>query len=219
VAAFKGWPAEAFDFYEGLEADNTKAYWTAHKATYEECVRAPFEALLTDLAAEFGPGKLFRPYRDVRFAADKAPYKTNAGAVLNHTDGPVYYVAISTEGLFAASGYYMMAKDQIDRFRKAVADAKLGPAVERVVTKLEQAGYDIGGEALKRSPPGYPVDHPRIRLLRHKGLTMAKGWPPAAWMGTAKAKPRVVEVFRAAKPLNAWLDANVGPSDMPREAR
>ena len=110
----------------------------------------------------------------------------------------------------------MMAKDQVDRFRKAVASDKTGPPLERAVTKLEKAGYDIGGEALRRSPPGYPVDHPRIRLLRHKGLTMSRSWEPAAWVGTAAAKPRVVTVFRAAKPLNDWLDAHVGRSKQPR---
>ena len=216
MAAFKGWPAEAFDFYEGLEADNSKAYWTENKAVYEQCVRAPFEALMADLASEFGAGKLFRPYRDVRFSVDKSPYKTAQGAVLNHDAGTVYYVALSAEGLFAASGYYMMAKDQIDRFRKSVASDKTGRPIERVVAKLEKAGYDIGGEALRRSPPGYPVDHERIRLLRHKGLTMSKSWEPAAWVGSASAKPRVVTVFRAAKQLNDWLDAHVGPSKQSR---
>jgi uncharacterized protein (TIGR02453 family) len=216
VAAFKGWPAEAFEFYEGLEADNSKAYWTENKAVYEECVRAPFEALMADLASEFGAGKLFRPYRDVRFSVDKSPYKTAQGAVLSDDTGTVYYVALSTEGIFAASGYYMMAKDQIDRFRRAVASDKTGPLVERIVAKLEKAGYEIGGEALRRSPPGYPVDHERIRLLRHKGLTMSRSWEPAAWVGTAAAKPRVVTVFRAAKPLNDWLDAHVGRSKQPR---
>jgi uncharacterized protein (DUF2461 family) len=125
-------------------------------------------------------------------------------------------VALSSEGLFAASGYYMMAKDQVDRFRKAVASDKTGRPVEGIVAKLEKAGYDIGGEALRRSPPGYPVDHPRIRLLRHKGLTMSKGWEPAAWVGTASARTRVVTVFRAAKPLNDWLDGHVGRSKQAR---
>jgi hypothetical protein len=60
------------------------------------------------------------------------------------------------------------------------------------------------------------VDHERIRLLRHKGLTMSRSWEPAAWVGTAAAKPRVVTVFRAAKPLNDWLDAHVGRSKQPR---
>ena len=73
--AFRGWPIEAVEFYEGLEADNSKVYWQEHKAVYERQVKAPMEELLAELADEFGEGKLFRPYRDVRFSADKTPFR------------------------------------------------------------------------------------------------------------------------------------------------
>ena len=52
--AFSGWPTAALEFYEGLEADNSKAYWTSHKAVYQEQVLRPMEELLEDLAPEFG---------------------------------------------------------------------------------------------------------------------------------------------------------------------
>lgn len=74
---FKGIPADAFDFFEELAADNNKAWWTENKARYESNVRGPVEALLTDVEKEFGPAKIFRPYRDTRFSKDKTPYKTN----------------------------------------------------------------------------------------------------------------------------------------------
>ena len=78
---FNGWPAEALEFYEGLEADNSKAYWTANKAVYETAVRQPLDALSATIADEFGELVVFRPYRDVRFAKDKSPYKTAMGAL------------------------------------------------------------------------------------------------------------------------------------------
>lgn len=68
--AFTGWPVEGVEFYEGLQADNSKVYWQEHKAVYERDVRAPMEQLLAELADEFGSGKLFRPNRDVRFSAE-----------------------------------------------------------------------------------------------------------------------------------------------------
>ena len=162
----------------------------------------------------------------MRFSADKSPYKTAQGAVLHHDTGAVYYVALSADGLFAASGYYMMAKDQVDRFRKAVASEKSGPPVERTVAKLEKAGYEIGGEALRRAPAGYPVDHPRIRLLRHKGMTMSRSWEPAAWVGTATAKtargrrlPRRHTVERLARRSRRTLEASRGsPRCRPRRS-
>ncbi len=93
--SFRGWKAEAIEFYEGLEADNSKTYWNANKSVYEELVLQPMTELLAELAPEFGEAKLFRPYRDVRFSANKAPYKTAIGATL----GWGGYVQLSAQGL------------------------------------------------------------------------------------------------------------------------
>ena len=131
---FPGFGDAVVDFYEGLEADNTKAYWTDHKAVYDEQVRAPMVALLADLSAEFGGGKVFRPYRDVRFAADKTPYKTQCGA----TAGP-HYVQVSADGLMVAGGYYRMTSAQVARYRAAVDDERHGPALEEIVESLRKA--------------------------------------------------------------------------------
>ncbi len=69
--SFDGFPIAALDFYEDLEDDNSKTFWQAHKHVYDESVRAPMEALLLELEKPFGPAKLFRPYRDVRFSKEK----------------------------------------------------------------------------------------------------------------------------------------------------
>ena len=212
---FRGWPAEAIAFYEGLEADNSKAYWTANKATYEECVRAPFLALADEVRDEVGELRLFRPYRDVRFSKDKTPYKTAAGAAGELQGGSVVYVQLSAAGLFVASGYYQPAADQLERFRVAVADDRSGPQLEEVVASLRQQGFDIGGEALKVAPRGFARDHPRVALLRHKGVTAGRTFAPARWLSTAKARDRVLDTWRAAAPLHAWLDHHVGPSTLP----
>ena len=100
--AFRGWPPEAIHFWEGLEADNSRMYWTAHRQLYEDAVRAPMEAL--GLAcADIGPFRIFRPYRDVRFSRDKSPYKTHIGAVTESEGGTAYYVQHSAAGLFVAA--------------------------------------------------------------------------------------------------------------------
>lgn len=210
--AFRGWPAEAIEFYEGLEADNTRAYWQDHKKEYEELVRRPMLELLAELAPEFGEGKIFRPFRDVRFSPDKSPYKTAIGATLERGG----YVQFSAHGLAAGSGYYWMMPDQLDSYRRAVADGKTGAALVKITTALQRDGVDITAkDTLKTAPKGYPKDHPRIDLLRHKGLIAWKQWSPAAWMGTAKAKSRIVDFLVAARPLTAWLDKHVGPSELP----
>lgn len=207
--AFRGWPAEALHFFEGLEADNSKVYWEDNKATYLSCVRAPMEALLLELAPEFGTAKLFRPYRDVRFSADKAPYKTAIAASL--ADGG--YVQLSADGLFAGSGMYHLDAGQLERYRSAVADDVTGAQITGIVAQTRKAGLDVAAhEVLKTAPKGYAKDHPRIELLRHKGLVAMRQFPVAPWLGTAKAKERVVSTLRAAGPLNDWLNMNVGAS-------
>lgn len=206
--AFRGWPAEALEFFEGLEADNSKAYWHDHKATYDAAVRAPMDELLVELAPEFGSAKIFRPFRDVRFSADKSPYKTHIGAVFEKGG----YVQLSSNGLGAGLGYWHMTPDQLDRFRRAVADDGTGEPLAALTAAIRRKSIDITSIAsLKTAPRGFPKDHPRIDLLRNKGLAAYRSWPVAPWLGTKAAKTRVVEFLRAAHPLIDWLDEHVGP--------
>jgi uncharacterized protein (TIGR02453 family) len=204
--AFKGWPVEALEFYEGLEADNTKTYWQEHKSIYERCVKAPMDELLAELAEAFGSGRVFRPYRDVRFSKDKTPYKLNCAAHL-----PGGYLSFSADELFVGSGLYMPGPDQLKRFRAAVDDGDSGSKLESIVSALRKDGYGVGAhEILKTAPKGYPKDHTRIELLKHKGIVMSKSWAVGAWLGTRTAKRRVVACLDAARPLNTWLQRNVG---------
>ncbi|HEV2635547.1 MAG TPA: DUF2461 domain-containing protein [Actinocrinis sp.] len=208
---FTGWPNEAFEFYNGLEADNSKPYWAAHKPVYESQILAPMEALLAELRDEFGDGKLFRPYRDVRFSNDKSPYKTNIGASLANGG----YLQLSADGLAAAIGYHMMAPDQLARYRAAVAEDVTGEELRRIIAEVEAAGVDVVGEnPLKTAPRGFSKDHPRADLLRNKGLIAWQEWPVEPWTHTAKAKARIVTFLRAGEPLYGWLADRVGPSEL-----
>jgi uncharacterized protein (TIGR02453 family) len=207
--AFSGWSAEAVEFFRGLEADNTKAYWTAHKTFYEASVREPLAELLGELSAEFGPARIARPYRDVRFRADKSPYKTEIYATFDRGG----YVRFSADGLTAATGYFMMSPDQLQRYRDAVVRDGDGTELAAEVARLRAAGLEVAGsKSLKTAPRGYPKDHPRLDLLRCKGLICWRQWPVAPWLYTSKARDQAAGVLRAAAPLQQWLDRNVGPA-------
>ncbi len=216
---FTGFGEDAFDFYAGLSADNSKAYWTDHVSQYQEQVKEPMEALLTALAPEFGAGSMFRPYRDVRFSKDKSPYKDHAGAVAGRTDTGGYYVQVGADGLYAAAGYYQLASDQVDRFRRAIDDSVNGPALEKIVATLAAAGYQVAGEQLRTRPRGWPADHPRIELLRRKALYAGMSWEPAEWAHTPDCAERVATAWRGVAPLVTWLDTHVGASTEPRARR
>jgi uncharacterized protein (TIGR02453 family) len=218
MAPFTGFPVEALEFYEGLEADNSRTYWQAHKAVYDQHVRGPMEALIAAFP-EHDSWKVFRPYRDVRFSKDKTPYKTHIGAVTETEAGALFYVQLGAQGLFVAAGYHQMRPDQVERFRLAVADVKTGPELEPILHTLEKAGYVLGGEALKIIPRGYPKDHPRARWLRHKGLTAAKTFPLSRWLHTKAVVGRVRSAWADALEMNAWLDRHVGPSTLPPDER
>ena len=216
--AFTGIPPQALDFYTRLEADNSKAFWEANKAVYRDEVKASVQALCDELA-EYGPFHLFRPYNDVRFAKGRPPYKTQQGAYSEGEAGAGFYFHISREGLLAAAGYYAMMRDQLERFRDAVDSPNTGEEIAGIVAGLSKQ-YQIGAiDELKTAPKGYPKDHPRIDLLRRKGLMLSIDFGAPKWLHTKQAAAKVREVWRAAEPMNAWLDAHVGPTTMEPEGR
>lgn len=208
--SFTGFPERALVFYEGLEADNSKSYWTDQRSVYDECVKAPMEALLAELAPEFGKAKFFRPYRDVRFAKDKTPYKTHAGAVVHGPGAGGVYVQVSAAGLLLAGGAYHPESDQVQRMRRAMADDHLGPALEVELARLRKAGWATNGNPIKTRPPGYDRDHPRLELLRFRSLSAHRDYGDQPWLATREALSRVRRGWRQLAPLNDWIARHLG---------
>ncbi len=211
--SFGGFGPDAFAWFAGLAAENSREWFTAHRATYDSAVRGPLEELLEELAGG-APVKLARPNRDVRFSKDKSPYKTRAYGSIDET----LYCELSAEGLFAGTGAYGMDGGQLERFRAAVDDPASVTEIESIVGALDAAGIDTWGEALKTAPRGYPRDHPRASLLRHKMLIAGARLAPDAENGIGReiALSHLSETWTACAPLLAWLDTHVGPpSDEP----
>jgi uncharacterized protein (TIGR02453 family) len=210
---FTGIPATAIDFYQRLDADNSKLFWEANKTTFVESVREPMRALCDELA-EFGPFHMFRPHNDLRFAKGKPPYKTHQGAYGESEGGAGFYVQLSAGGLMAGTGYYAMAKDQLERFRDAVCADATGAEIAAIVARLPTT-YSVGAiSELKSAPRGVPKDHPRIELLRRKGLMVSNAFGAPKWLQTKQAAQKVRTFWLSAADLNGWLDANVGPSTL-----
>jgi uncharacterized protein (TIGR02453 family) len=166
---FAGFPAAAFDFYAGLGADNSRAYWTAHRDVYEDSVRAPLAALLGDLAGEFGGQvSVFRPFRDVRFARDKSPYKTHQGGFLEVAPGVGYHLQVDAGGLLVSAGFHARDATHTGSYRAAVTDPGSGEQLAAVVASLAGAGFAIEGDQVTTRPRGVSPDHPRLDLVRRK---------------------------------------------------
>jgi uncharacterized protein (TIGR02453 family) len=216
--SFEGIPDEAFAFYEGLRADNSKTYWTANRHVYDESVKAPIVALLGELEDEFGHGSVFRPYRDVRFSKDKSLYKDHQGAFVEVGDAVGYYLQVSADGLMVAGGWYDPQGPQVARYREVV-DGPAGAELARIVGVAEAAGLEVGGDRLKTRPRGVDPDHPRIELLRHRSVVARRQWDPEPWVHTRKALDAVRDSWRSLEPLVGWLAASVGPGDPDRHRR
>jgi len=118
------------------------------------------------------------------------------------------YISLDARGLTAAAGRYDMTSQQLNKYRKKVAADSTGAPLAAIVAKLEKAGYGIGGEALKRVPAGWPQDHPRARLLKHKILYIYKNFGLQPWLGTPAARKQIVKVWSDAESLNDWLKRN-----------
>jgi uncharacterized protein (TIGR02453 family) len=214
---FAGFGEHAVEFYDGLVADNTKAYWEDNLEVYRADVRAPMEAMLAELVAEFGAGfgagKVFRPYRDIRFAKDKTPYKTHCGAVIEQGRGAgAYYVEVSPSGLRTGGGCFHLQSDQLARFRQAVDSDVHGLALEKILARLRRAGWTVTGDALRTRPRGYPEDHPRLELLRHRSLYAVRVWEPDDTLHERGCLDRVRKAWRQVRNFNEWARDHVGVS-------
>ncbi|MGH7485909.1 MAG: DUF2461 domain-containing protein [bacterium] len=204
---FRGWPEEFQRFFIGLELDNSKRYFEANRKTYEDSVKGPMLALFEALEPEFGPGKVFRANRDIRFSKDKSPYKTNIAGWAG-MEGNGGYVSLDARGLTVAAGRYELNPGQLAKYRKRVAAEATGAPLAKTLAALEKKGYSLGGEALKRVPAGFPQDHPRARLLKHKVVYIYKNFGLQPWLGSPSARKQVLKVWTDAQPLYDWLKHN-----------
>ncbi len=221
TSRFAGFPRELFTFLEGLEADNSKSYWESHKDVWEESVQEPVQALMAELEPEYGPLRTFRPHRDTRFSKDKSPYKTWVGVTSSDraVGGIGSFLRVEAAGIRLACGSMAMAPDQIERFRSAIVNAATGAEFDEIRSALAADDLEVGPgkmPTLKRTPTGYPKDHPREELLRWKGAVVVKEYDRAAWMHRPAVLETVREVWTGAAPLSDWIHANVGESDTPR---
>lgn len=217
--AFQGFGQAMLEFFEDLEDNNDKAWFDAHRSTYLDEVKAPLQALLDELEPEWGRAKLFRINRDIRFSADKRPYKTQQAALIDRGARGTLYVSVDADGIMVGCGTPHLDSAQVARWRAAVA-GEPGEELADLVARLRRSSYVVGtlgregitaeGD-LKRVPKPYPADHPRADLLRLKALVAARSWQRPAWLGTRRTLTEVRRAWTATEPLADWLGTHVGP--------
>ncbi|MFC4061530.1 DUF2461 domain-containing protein [Planomonospora corallina] len=209
---FAGFPHEAFEFYRDLTTDNSKEFWKRRREVYENAVRAPMAALAGELSEEFGQVQVLRPQRDSRFSNDKSPYKTYQGAYLDTAPCLGYWVQIDASGLYASGRFYPYDPAEVARYRETVDSDGSGEELAALVAGLRAGGFDVGGDRLKTRPRGFPEDHPRLDLLRHRKLDVGRRFGPGPRLASREALDLVRAAWREAGSLLDWVARRVrGP--------
>lgn len=212
--AFAGFGPRALDFLRALAFHQDRAWFEENRGLYETDVRGPLEALVLALSADFsGLGlplrgdarSVFRLHRDTRFAKDKRPYKTNAGAVLS-PDGTrkaqgFLYLHVDPEGCFAAAGFWRPEPDELAALRRAIRDRP--DAFRDVVRSLDASRLALGdGDASSRSPKGFEevIEPDLSAAVRRRNLLVRRPIPDEA-LGSAALVPALVGFAQDVEPL------------------
>ncbi|HUQ78952.1 MAG TPA: DUF2461 domain-containing protein [Patescibacteria group bacterium] len=234
ASAFTGFRPEAVQFLADLTANNDRAWFQPRKTEYEELLKRPLEALCVALADEFAsrglplradPAKSpFRIYRDVRFAKDKSPYKTNVGASFPWTgDADVAvegrshtanvhssggYFHLSPGEIYVGGGYWHPEKPWLDAFRRRVATdpEEIGALLEARPFAETFGSLSRDGHVLQRVPAGYAADHPAAEVLKLKDVVFGRRLSDEE-AESPDLPVFIAETLAAGKPLLAWLAA------------
>jgi len=222
---FPGFSKRGQAFFKELSRRQDRDWFKAHKDDYEALWVAPMKALLEGLLPVIGRAysglpvkepKIFRIQRDVRFSKDKSPYKTNIAAMVALDTGgsaeegmggaAAIYMHFGLEDI-AAAGHWMLPGDDLERYRRLVADDARGAELAKRVKRLERLGFTVSAfETLKKVPRGFDPEHPRAALLKHKGLGLDFPKIPAGVRSSPRLLPWLSQQVKQSATVTAWLD-------------
>lgn len=218
--AWSGFGTGAPAFFVDLEAHNTREWFAEHRPRYESEIAEPLRQLAEVLEGRLGTTKIFRPFRDVRFSADKRPIKEQAALLVTAPSGGLYYLQYSADGLLLGGGAYWPTKEQLATFRALLDDPVSAAVVHAEVEAVRGAGFGLMEDGrLATAPRGFAKDHPEIELLRQKSLAVARHYPAAAWQTSSKALARILEGWEPVTRWNEWLLATIGSLPVPGAER
>ncbi|MBM4175043.1 MAG: DUF2461 domain-containing protein [Ignavibacteria bacterium] len=219
-------PQVTIDFLTRLSRNNNREWFESHRQEFEMHFLEPAQKFvlemgskLQDIAPQINAipkidQSIFRIHRDVRFSKDKAPYKTNLGIYFwegtrKKMDSSGFYFHIEPKLFFIGVGMYMLSKEDLKKFRDAVADQRKGKELHTIVTKLtKNKKFKLGGESYKKIPKGYPDNLPRSKYLLHSGLYLYYEDDHSKLL---KSNPVsfTFKIFKDMLPLHNWFVKNI----------
>jgi uncharacterized protein (TIGR02453 family) len=190
---FEEFPKQGIKFLKLLKRNNNRKWFEKHKDEFENYMKAPMQSFIFALQthfARFAPEfdlnpkrSIFRIYRDIRFSADKTPYKTHIAAhfVLRGKPkgfvGSGYYLEIAPGELYIGGGIYIPDSDQLKKIRRAIAGRG-----EEFLSIIENRRFKklfapFEWKKLQRIPKGYEENHPMAEWLKYKQFFVGVSWP------------------------------------------
>lgn len=224
--SFTGFPPETVAFLTDLRANNSKQWFDAHRDDYEAYYLEPAKAFVEtagEAARAFSPNVEYEPKinasirrinRDVRFSADKRPYKDHLDIGLWEGDKKAYasgyYVRITPDGVGVGAGAHGFDKEQLSVFREALLDSKKRARLLTAVAAADKAGYPVHGEHYKRLPRGFE-DAPEEAhdLLRFAALWTGEDEPHPKSMSSKAFVGWVARRWEKLDPIHRWLVDNL----------
>ena len=184
----------ARSFFSRLSVNNNKIWFDEHREEYDKKILEPSKEFAMELGTELKKisphvivdprvnKSLFRINRDVRFSKDKTPYKIHLAiffweGTAPKMECPGFYLHIDSEEITVGTGLYQFPKNILIRFRKFAGDKSQNRSLSRIINRIENKGFLIGGEHYKRIPKGTDPDIPSPNLLLHNGLYVSKSYP------------------------------------------
>jgi uncharacterized protein (TIGR02453 family) len=221
---FEGFGAEASAFWRDLAANNDRSWFEENRGRYEGALLGPATAFVEELGPRLakaylgleygsqrnGTASIMRIHRDVRFAKDKSPYKTNLGLIFwigrgKKVELPIFYFHLEAERAFFYGGWHLFPGAALARYREAVAEEARGKALAKLLARLAKEGLvQMEEPAWKRVPGGYGAEHPRAELLRLPGLGVGRDLGAAELAG-ADLPERCAALALRMRPLMDWL--------------
>jgi hypothetical protein len=198
---FTGWPPEAFDVLLRLDGDPPADVRKENRKDREQLVRQPMIALLHAVAdaddayedfSVWGLGTMTWPWQ-------------HQNAMVRVAAKFEFGLRFDLDGLWVQGGW---AHRHLDRYRAAVAREPSGRELTGIIATLRDKGFDIESDTMRRGPRGYPADHPRAELLRHRLLAAGRPVDDDS-LHTPKVVDHVLTIFHDLHPLMSWLTANV----------
>ncbi len=185
---FNGFTKKTITFLRGLEKNNSKEWFDENRDLYDDHLMMPATLYVKEMGEKLktiSPGivadprrdkSIFRLNRDVRFGANKQPYKTHLGIYFwdgkgKKLENPGFYFQLDKSKIMFGVGMHIFPREMLNPYRDAVTDPEMGRELNKIITKISKnTDYKFGWTKYKKIPKGYDPDHSNKDYLLFGGI-------------------------------------------------